>query len=163
MLLQEIENRGALQLKARQFKTLPGEAFVKGKLHLRFEKKKSTEWNPVSGRAYESEGLQSGMLFRNSREHSVLCVQSWLWFLWNNPAIGEVHFGLNTTQWVAESTETAGLLDHGWRYAGKDHGSVRGYDRKSSYDAGYGLRFWQCKLRYCNQEQVLDIAKEYKA
>ena len=26
----------------------------------------------------------------------------------------------------------------------------------------YGLGFWQCKLRYYNQEQVLSIAREYK-
>ena len=26
----------------------------------------------------------------------------------------------------------------------------------------YGLGFWQCKLRYYNQEQVVQIAREYK-
>ena len=26
----------------------------------------------------------------------------------------------------------------------------------------YGLGFWQCKLRYYNQEQVLNVAREYK-
>lgn len=26
----------------------------------------------------------------------------------------------------------------------------------------YGLGFWQCKLRYWNQEQVLNAAREYK-
>ena len=26
----------------------------------------------------------------------------------------------------------------------------------------YGLGFWQCKLRYYNQQQVLDVAREYK-
>ena len=26
----------------------------------------------------------------------------------------------------------------------------------------YGLGFWQCKLRYYNEQQVLDIASEYK-
>ena len=26
----------------------------------------------------------------------------------------------------------------------------------------YGLGFWQCKLRYWNQEQLLEVAREYK-
>ena len=26
----------------------------------------------------------------------------------------------------------------------------------------YGLGFWQCKLRYYNQEQLLEVAREYK-
>ena len=26
----------------------------------------------------------------------------------------------------------------------------------------YGLGFWQCKLRYWNQEQLLSVAREYK-
>lgn len=26
----------------------------------------------------------------------------------------------------------------------------------------YGMGFWQCKLRYWNQEQLLEVAREYK-
>ena len=26
----------------------------------------------------------------------------------------------------------------------------------------YGLGFWQCRLRYWNQEQLLEVAREYK-
>ncbi len=26
----------------------------------------------------------------------------------------------------------------------------------------WGLGFWQCKLRYWNQEQLLDVAREFK-
>ena len=26
----------------------------------------------------------------------------------------------------------------------------------------YGLGFWQCKLRYWNQKQLLEVAREYK-
>ena len=26
----------------------------------------------------------------------------------------------------------------------------------------YGLGFWQCKLRYWNQEQVVNVAREYR-
>ena len=49
VLLQEIENGGALQLKARQFKTLPGGSFsFKGKLHLKSKRKNSTEWDSIS-------------------------------------------------------------------------------------------------------------------
>ena len=69
-------------------------------------------------------------------------------------------FGLNTTQWVAESTKTAGLLDHGWRYTGRDRWKrTRMRPEKLPMMPEYGLGFWQCKLRYYNQEELLEVAK----
>lgn len=82
-------------------------------------------------------------------------------FLWHNPAIGHVSFGKNTTEWIAESCKQ---MDY-WITAGdcpadieKNYATVTG---TAPMMPEYGLGFWQCKLRYWNQEQLLNVAREY--
>ena len=82
--------------------------------------------------------------------------------LWNNPAIGKVTFGKNVTEWVAESTKQ---LDY-WITAGDTPAQIE----EAYADATgkvpempeYGLGFWQCKLRYQTQEELLEVARGYK-
>jgi alpha-D-xyloside xylohydrolase len=83
-------------------------------------------------------------------------------FLWNNPAIGSASFGTNKTEWVAENTKK---LDY-WVTAGdtpaqivEQYAAVTG---KVPMMPEYGLGFWQCKLRYRNQEELLKVAREHK-
>lgn len=82
-------------------------------------------------------------------------------FLWNNAAIGEVHFGLNTTEWIAEVTPQ---MDY-WITAGDTPAQIEEHYAQATGKAPmmpeYGLGFWQCKLRYYNQQQVIDVASEY--
>ncbi len=81
--------------------------------------------------------------------------------LWNNPAIGRVTFGENYTQWEAEETDG---LDY-WITAGD---SPRGIERSYADATGhapmmpeFAMGFWQCKLRYTTQEELLGVAREY--
>lgn len=83
-------------------------------------------------------------------------------FLWHNPAVGRVSFASNTTEWYAESTKQ---MDY-WITAGdtpdeieQAYGDATG---KVPMMPEYGMGFWQCKLRYWNQEQLLKVAREYK-
>lgn len=83
-------------------------------------------------------------------------------FLWNNPAIGTATFGTNKTVWTAESTKK---LDY-YITAGdtpaqllEQYTSVTG---RVPMMPEYGMGFWQCKLRYRNQEELLKVAREYK-
>lgn len=83
-------------------------------------------------------------------------------FLWNNPAIGKVTFAKNLTEWVAYSTKK---LDY-WICAGdtpaeieEQYASVTG---TVPMMPDYAMGFWQCKLRYATQEQLLTVAREYK-
>lgn len=83
-------------------------------------------------------------------------------FLWNNPAIGTASFGTNKTEWIAESTKK---LDY-WITAGDSPAQIveqyTGVTGKVPMMPEYGLGFWQCKLRYRNQEELLGIAREHK-
>ena len=71
-------------------------------------------------------------------------------------------FGRNRTTWHAEAT---GQLDY-WVTAGDIPADIsRNYARATGFAPmmpEYGLGFWQCKLRYWNQEQLLSVAREYK-
>jgi alpha-D-xyloside xylohydrolase len=83
-------------------------------------------------------------------------------FLWNNPAIGDVTFGKNLTEWTSRSAKG---LDY-WITAGDSPAEI-----EEAYAAvtgtvpmmpEYGLGFWQCKLRYQTQDELLSIAREHK-
>ena len=82
-------------------------------------------------------------------------------FLWNNPAIGKVTFGKNLTEWVAESTKQ---LDY-WIVVGDTPAEIEeayaDATGKVPMMPEYGMGFWQCKLRYWTQEQLLEVARGY--
>jgi alpha-D-xyloside xylohydrolase len=83
-------------------------------------------------------------------------------FLWNNPAVGRAVLGKNVMSFEAYSTKE---LDY-WVTAGETPREiVQAYAKATGYVPmmpEYGLGFWQCKLRYWNQEQVLEVAREYR-
>lgn len=83
-------------------------------------------------------------------------------FFWNNPAIGTATFGTNKTEWYAKSTKK---LDY-FITAGDTPAEI---EAQYSLATGrtpmmpeYGLGYWQCKLRYRNQEELLAVAREHK-
>lgn len=83
-------------------------------------------------------------------------------FFWNNPAIGTVAFGTNKTEWHVESTKK---LDY-FITAGDTPAQI---EANYSLAVGrtpmmpeYGLGYWQCKLRYRTQEELLAVAREHK-
>jgi alpha-D-xyloside xylohydrolase len=83
-------------------------------------------------------------------------------FLWNNPAVGRVNFGKNITTWEAQSTKK---LDY-WITAGDTPAQIEeayaDATGKVPMMPKYAMGFWQCKLRYQTQEELLDVAREYK-
>lgn len=83
-------------------------------------------------------------------------------FLWNNPAIGRVTFANNLTEWTAECSEHMDL----WITAGDTPAEIEeayaDATGKVPMMPDYATGFWQCKLRYTTQEQLLNVAREYK-
>ena len=83
-------------------------------------------------------------------------------FLWNNPSVGRVELGRNATRWVAEGSQQ---LDYyivcGETYADilERYAEVTG---KAPNFPAWASGFWQCKLRYETQEELLNVAREYK-
>ena len=163
LLLREIANGGALCLKARSFRPLSGGSY---RLKVSFDSDPSEKLYGMG--QYQQErmnlkGCNMELAHRNSQASVPFYVSSLGYgFLWHNAAVGEVHFGTNTTEWVANMTSQ---MDY-WITAGDTPAEIEEHFAdavgKAPMMPEYGLGFWQCKLRYFNQAQVLEIAKEYK-
>jgi alpha-D-xyloside xylohydrolase len=83
-------------------------------------------------------------------------------FLWNLPAVGRAEFAQNGTRWVADA---ARQIDY-WVTTGDDPGAIlSNYADATGHTPmlpDWAAGFWQSKLRYANQEQVLEVAREYR-
>lgn len=83
-------------------------------------------------------------------------------FLWNNPALGTAVLGNNYHEFTAECTcgidymVTAGDTP---KDILKNYTEITG--RAPQFPENL-LGLWQCKLRYRTQEEVLEVAREYK-
>ena len=76
--------------------------------------------------------------------------------------MGRVTFGKNVTEWTARSTRQ---MDY-WITAGDTPAEIEeAYMTavgKPPMMPDFGTGFWQCKLRYQTQDELLEIAREYK-
>jgi len=154
----------ALEVEPREFKPILGGDY---RLTVRFEAGDKNEKIYGMGQ-YQQEllnlkGADLELAHRNSQASVPFMISSLGYgLLWNNPAVGRAVFGKNVTSFEAFSTQA---LDY-WIVAGdtpaeliEAYGSVAG---TVPMMPEYGLGFWQCKLRYQTQEELLHVAREYK-
>ncbi|NLX58614.1 MAG: glycoside hydrolase family 31 protein [Phycisphaerae bacterium] len=83
-------------------------------------------------------------------------------FLWNNPAVGRLDLGHNLTRWTAESTRQ---LDYWITAADTPAAIVERYTDvvgRAPLLPSWAAGFWQCKLRYRTQDELLAVAREYR-
>ena len=83
-------------------------------------------------------------------------------FLWNNPGVGRVEFGENMTRWVMEATRG---IDYFIVAADTPAEIIEKYVDATGHAPllpDFALGFWQCKLRYRTQEELLAVVREYK-
>ena len=82
--------------------------------------------------------------------------------LWNNPAVGQVTFGKNYTEWIARSTKQ---MDYWLTVADTPKEILENYTAVTGRAPMFPedrMGLWQCKLRYRTQEEVLSIARQYQ-
>ncbi|KAK9857323.1 Aldolase-type TIM barrel [Penicillium brevicompactum] len=109
------------------------------------------------------KGSDLELAHRNSQASVPFAISSLGYgLLWNNPGIGRAVLGTNVMSFEAFSTKA---LDY-WVVAGDSPAEIEeAYAKVTGYVPmmpEYGLGFWQCKLRYWNQEQLLDVARQYR-
>jgi alpha-D-xyloside xylohydrolase len=83
-------------------------------------------------------------------------------FLWNMPGVGRVELGANRTRWVADD---ARQLDYWVTTAPTPAEVVSQYSQATGLPPmlpAWASGFWQCKLRYRHQEELLEVAREHK-
>jgi alpha-D-xyloside xylohydrolase len=83
-------------------------------------------------------------------------------FLWNHPGLGRVELGTTATRWVSEASRQ---WDYWLTAAGEPADIVRRYadvTGRAPMLPEWAAGFWQCKLRYRTQEELLEVAREHK-
>ena len=81
---------------------------------------------------------------------------------WNNPAIGTATFATNKTEWVAYSTKKLDYFITAGDTPAELEENYSAATGRTPMMPEYGLGYWQCKLRYRNQEELLTVAREMK-
>lgn len=162
ILLQEISDGGALTLNARQYKALSGGVFRIKASFISNPEEKIYGMGQYQQERMNLKGCNLELAHRNSQASIPFYISSLGYgFLWNNAAVGEVHFGTNTTEWVSEASRQ---IDY-WITAGDSPAQIEEHyadaTGKVPMMPEYGLGFWQCKLRYYTQQQVMEVASEY--
>ena len=158
------EKCSAIEVEGREFKPNIGGHYA---LTARFESLDTDEKIYGMGQYQQPhlnlKGTDMELAHRNSQASVPFMISSLGYgILWNNPAIGRVVFGKNVMSYEAFSTQS---LDY-WVTVGdtpaemvETYADVTG---TVPMMPEYGLGFWQCKLRYQNQAELLEVAREYK-
>ncbi|MDR3338062.1 MAG: glycoside hydrolase family 31 protein [Treponema sp.] len=154
----------ALEIEAREFRPIIGGDY---ELFMRFESLSPEEKIYGLGQYQQPylnlKGIDLELAHRNSQASVPFALSSLGYgFLWNNPAVGRVTFGKNISTWEARSTKA---LDY-WVTAGDSPSEIEeayaGATGTVPMMPDYAMGFWQCKLRYQTQEELLEIARGYK-
>lgn len=163
VLLREIPTGGALQKKARHYIPVSGGNYRLKASFVSNPDEKIYGMGQYQQEIMDLKGCSLELAHRNSQVSIPFYLSSLGYgFLWHNAAIGEVHFGKNVTEWLAEDTRQ---LDYWITAQDTPELILKSYMEatgKPPMMPEYGLGFWQCKLRYYHEEQVLQIAREYK-
>ena len=83
-------------------------------------------------------------------------------FLWNNPAVGSVELSYNRTRWSAGATKKTDWVVIGGNPAQccECLADLTGHAPVMPH---WATGFWQSRLRYETQEDLLEVARRYKA
>lgn len=153
-----------LRITGRDMKPILGtEAYELTARFEAFDDEKIFGMGQYQHRRLDKKGATLELAHRNSQASVPFYVSTRGYgFLWNNPAIGTATFGTNKTEWTARSTRkldyfiTAGDTPAEIEY---QYSAATG---RTPMMPEYGMGYWQCKLRYRNQEEVLRVAREHK-
>ncbi len=157
------ETCSSIEVEAREFRPIIGGDY---KLSMRFvsnQREKIYGMGQYQQPFLDLKGADLELAHRNSQASVPFALSSLGYgFLWNNPAVGRVNFGKNITTWEAYSSKK---LDY-WITAGDTPSEIEEAYAEATGKVPmmpeYAMGFWQCKLRYQTQEELLEVAREYK-
>lgn len=153
-----------LRVDARELKPITGSTDYS--LTARFEAyddEKIYGMGQYQDRHLDKKGATLELAHRNSQASVPFMISNRGYgFFWNNPAIGTVTFATNKTEWHAKSTKK---MDYFITAGDTPADLERNYSAatgRTPMMPEFGLGYWQCKLRYRNQEEILNVAREHK-
>jgi alpha-D-xyloside xylohydrolase len=149
---------------ARWYRPLEGSNLSKIDTHFR-----SQPGEHIFGLGQHQHGLldNKGAVIDLEQRNTEVCIPFYLsslgyGFLWNNPGVGRVELGTNLTRWVMEATRG---IDY-FIVAGDTPAEIlEKYIDATGHPPllpDFALGFWQCKLRYRTEQELLSVVREYK-
>ena len=153
-----------IRMAGRELKPIPGTADYELTVRFEaFEDEKIFGMGQYQEKNMDKKGAILNLEHRNSQASVPFMISNRGYgFFWNNPAYGTAIFGANKTEWYAKSTKK---LDY-FITAGDSPAEI---EKQYSQATGrtpmmpeYGMGYWQCKLRYRTQEELLNVAREHK-
>lgn len=153
-----------LRLEGREMKSIPGtDAWHLTARFEAFDDEQIFGMGQYQDTPLNKKGTYLELAHRNSQASVPFFISSRGYgFLWNNPAVGTAAFGTNRTEWHVESTRK---LDYFITCADTPAEILSQYTLmtgRTPMMPEYGMGYWQCKLRYRTQEEVLQVAREHK-
>lgn len=154
-----------LRVEARELKPIPGtNDFSLAARFEAFDGEKIFGMGQYQEKHLDKKGATLELAHRNSQASVPFYISNRGYgFFWNNPAIGTATFGTNKTEWTAKSTKK---LDYFITAGDSPAELLEQYSAatgRTPMMPEYGLGYWQCKLRYRTQEEILSVARKHKA
>ena len=161
--LSEKKSPRAFNEGGRSLKSVAGDLFRAQLMFESYEDEKIWGLGQHQYNAFDQKGLVIPLNQKNSQVTVPLLISSRGYgVFWNNPAVGQVELARNRTCWIADKTEQ---IDY-FVICGKNPAEIL-----KEYYAITGLPsalpdwatgFWQCKLRYETQDELMTVAREHK-
>ncbi|NEG56050.1 glycoside hydrolase family 31 protein [Bifidobacterium platyrrhinorum] len=163
LLFKELPEGGSLNLKARRYEPITGGDHKVIASFVGPEDEHLYGMGEYQQHVMDLKGSTFELAHRNSQASIPFVVSSAGYgFLWNNPAVGTATFARNRTVWEADSSKQ---IDYWVTVGGTPAAIERNYANATGHAPKmpeWGLGFWQCKLRYWNQKQLLDVARGFR-
>ncbi|MBP3496022.1 MAG: family 31 glucosidase [Clostridia bacterium] len=163
VILEEKLELTPLKIPAREFKPYVGGKY---EINMRFisnPNEKIFGMGQYQQPFLDIKGCVLELSHRNSQASVPFMVSSLNYgFLWNVPAIGEVSFGKNITQWNAKMGDTIDYVIIAGDTPKEIEEKYMSITGKPPMMPDYALGFWQSKLRYQTRDELVDVAREYK-
>jgi len=162
LLLDEIHQIRAYAKEGRMFKRTAGELCICRAWFCHDENEH------LYGLGQHSNGHfdQSGCVIDLEQKNSEIAVPFMLssksyGFFWNNPAQGRVELGGGGTRWIADASRQ---IDYFVVYGDTFGDIMRKYSTITGLPSvfpDWASGFWQCKLRYQTQQELIQVARKH--
>ena len=154
-----------LRVDARELKPIPGtNDFSLAARFEAYDDEKIFGMGQYQEKHLDKKGATLELAHRNSQASVPFYISSRGYgFFWNNPAIGTATFGTNKTEWTAKSTKKLDYFITAGDSPAELEEQYSAATGRSPMMPEYGLGYWQCKLRYRTQDEILAVARKHKA
>jgi len=154
-----------LRVDARELKPIPGtNDFSLAARFEAYDDEKIFGMGQYQEKHLDKKGATLELAHRNSQASVPFYISSRGYgFFWNNPAIGTATFGTNKTEWTARSTKKLDYFITAGDSPAELEEQYSAATGRSPMMPEYGLGYWQCKLRYRTQDEILAVARKHKA